>query len=205
MKLFNKTIRLEKALPWILIICGTIGLICALIIMYEKVAIIQNPDYVPSCNLNPTVSCGSVMKSDQANAFGFPNPFLGMVGFPIVITTGVVLLAGAQKLKRWYWLGLQAGTIFGVLFIHWLFFQSVYRINALCPYCIVVWAMTMTLFWYVTLHNIQTGVITLSGRLRQAAYFMRRHHLDIAGVWILIIAGLILHHFWYYYGQFFHL
>jgi uncharacterized membrane protein len=205
MKLFNKTIRLDKAIPWILIICGTIGLICALIIMYEKVAIMQNPSYVPSCNLNPTVSCGSVMQSKQSHAFGFPNPFLGMVGFPVVITTGVVLLAGAKKLKRWYWLGLQAGTIFGVFFIHWLFFQSAYRINALCPYCIVVWLMTMTLFWYVTLYNIQTGVIRLRGRLQQAGYFVRRHHFDIAGLWALVITSLILHHFWYYYGQFFHL
>jgi uncharacterized membrane protein len=205
MKLFKKTITLAQAMPWILIVCGSIGLICAGIIMYEKVAIMQNPNYVPSCNLNPTISCGSVMKSAQSHAFGIPNPFIGMAAFPVVITTGVVLLAGVQKLKRWYWLGLWGGTILGALFIHWLFFQSVYRINALCPYCMAVWIMTMTLFWYVTLYNIQTGVITLSGRLQKVGYFVRRHHLDIAGIWVLTIAGLILYHFWYYYGQFFHL
>ena len=205
MKLFNRNLSLRKAMPWILIVCGTIGLVCALIIMYEKIAILQNPKYVPSCNLNPTISCGSVMQSNQAHAFGFPNPFIGMVAFPVVITTGVMLLAGAGKLKRWYWLGLQGGTIFGVVFIHWLFFQSVYRIHALCPYCMVVWVMTTALFWYVTLYNVQTGVIRLRGRLQTAGYFVRRHHMDIAGLWVLVIVGLILKHFWYYYGQFFHL
>jgi len=202
MKLLGKTITLQKALPWLLIICGVIGLACALIIMYDKVELLKNPAFRPGCDLNPIISCGSVMESKQANVFGFPNPFLGIVGFSVVVTTGVAILAGAAKLKRWYWLGLQAGTIFGLCFIHWLFFQSVYHIGALCPYCMVVWAMTITLFWYVTLHNIQTGVIQLRGRLQQAAFFARRHHLDIVLLWFLVIAGLILKHFWYYYGQY---
>jgi len=204
MKLFNRSVSLAKAMPWIMIVCGTIGLLCALIIMYEKVELLQNPQFVPSCNLNPTISCGSVMQSGQSHIFGFPNPFIGMVAFPVIITTGVILAMGC-KLKRWYWLGLQAGTVLAVIFIHWLFFQSVYRIHALCPYCMVVWLMTMSLFWYTTLYNIQTGVIKLRGGLQKAGSFARRHHLDIAGVWVLVILGLILKHFWYYYGQYFHL
>jgi uncharacterized membrane protein len=203
MKLFKKNVTLQKAMPWILIICGTIGLLCALIILYDKIELLKDPNFKPACDLNPVVSCGSVMESEQANAFGFPNPFIGIVGFSIVVTTGMAILAGATKLKRWYWLGLQAGTIFGVAFIHWLFFQSVYRINALCPYCMVVWVMTITLFWYVTLYNIQTGVIKLKGLAQQIGFFARRHHLDILILWLLIIAALILKHFWYYYGKFF--
>ncbi|HSX34801.1 MAG TPA: vitamin K epoxide reductase family protein [Candidatus Saccharimonadales bacterium] len=205
MMIFKKNITLQKALPWLLVICGIIGLACALIIMYDKVELLKNPAFKPNCDLNPVISCGSVMESKQANAFGFPNPFIGIVGFSVVIATGMAILAGATKLKRWYWLGLQAGTIFGVAFIHWLFFQSVYRIGALCPYCMVVWVMTITLFWYVLLHNIQTGTIRLQGRLQQIGFFMRRHHLDILLVWFLVIAFFILKHFWYYYGQYIHL
>ena len=29
--------------------------------------------------------------------------------------------------------------------MHWLIFQSLYRIGALCPYCMVVWAVTIPL------------------------------------------------------------
>lgn len=202
MKIFGKNITLARALPWILIICGFIGLLCACIIMYDKVALLKDPAFKPGCDLNPVVSCGSVMESDQANAFGFPNPFIGMVGFSVVIATGMAILAGATALKRWYWLGLQFGTIFGIAFVHWLFFQSVYRINALCPYCMVVWIMTITLFWYVTLYNIQTGHIKLKGWLQKAGFFARRHHLDILLFWLLVIAFFILKHFWYYYGEF---
>jgi len=141
------------------------------------------------------------MRSDEASAFGFPNFFIGLVGFPIIATTGLVMLAGASKLKRWYWLGLEFGLLFGVAFVHWLFFQSVYGINALCPYCMVVWAITITLFWYITLYNIQLGHIQLRGWLQKVAFFARRHHFDILIFWFLLIAALILKHFWYYYGQ----
>lgn len=192
---------LAKFLPWLLIIAGTIGLICAFIIMYEKIALLQNPQYTPSCNLNPVISCGSVMASDQAHAFGFPNPIIGLIAFPVVMASGVVLLGGAT-LKRWYWLGLQAGSLFGVLFVHWLFYQSVYTIHALCPYCMVVWVVTISIFWYVTLYNVGLWYASLPTSLQRATTFMRRHHLDILLFWFLIIAFFILKHFWYYYSHF---
>jgi uncharacterized membrane protein len=191
--------RLQSVLPWLLIVCGGIGLLAAAIIMIDKVILLQNPSATFLCDLNPVISCGSIMESDQSNAFGFPNPIIGLAAFPVVITTGVVMLAGAQ-LKRWYWLGLQCGTIFGIGFVHWLFFQSVYNINALCPYCMVVWVVTITTFWYVTLYNIEKSYIKLPAALQGAGKFARRHHLDILLAWLLIIAGLILYHFWYYYG-----
>ncbi|TCN30649.1 vitamin K epoxide reductase family protein [Kribbella orskensis] len=92
----------------------------------------------------------------QAEAFGFPNPLLGIAGFAIVTTIGAALLAGAS-FRRLFWLGLQAGVTFGVVFVHWLIFQSLYRIQALCPYCMAVWAVTVPIFWYVTLHNLNRG------------------------------------------------
>lgn len=200
MKLFNN-LTLQKAIPWILIVFGAIGLLCALILTYDKIQVLSNPNFKLGCDLNPVISCGSVLESDQAEAFGFPNPFIGIAGYAVIVTTGVVMLAGAGKLKRWYWLGMQAGVTFGLAFVHWLFFQSVYNIGALCPYCMVVWAATITLFWYVTLYNIQIGHIKLKGALQKAADFARRHHLDILIFWLLIIAALTLKRFWYYYGD----
>ena len=198
----KKRITLAKFLPWLLVIGGFIGLICSFIIMYEKISLLQNPQYQPSCDLNPVISCGSVMTSDQSNAFGFPNPIIGLICFPILITTGMLIFAGGAQLRRWYWAGMQLGTIFGLAFVHWLFFQSVYRIGALCPYCMVVWAVTITTFWYVTLYNIQLNFAHIPERLESTAVFIRKHHLDILMVWFLVIAALILEHFWYYYGQY---
>lgn len=198
----TQKITLQKSLPYILVIGGIIGYICSFIIMFDKIQILKNPNYIPSCNLNPIISCGGVMQSKQATAFNFPNPFIGLGAFPMLLTVGVVIFAGA-KLKRWFWLGIEAGAIFGLLFVHWLFFQSVYRIHALCPWCMVVWVVTITTFWYVTLYNIDQKNIRLPKGQTQRVYgWVRRHHLDILAVWFLIIAGLILKHFWYYYGHY---
>ncbi len=191
----------KQALPYILVIGGIIGYACAFIIMFDKIRILDNPHYVPSCNLNPIISCGSVMQSKQASAFGFPNPFIGLGAFPVLAVVGGAILAGA-KFKRWFWLGLNGGLVFAVGFVHWLFFESVYRIHALCPWCIIVWIICITAFWYVTLYNIDQKHIKLPlGKISQAYTWVRRHHLDLVVLWFLIIAGLILKHFWYYYGR----
>lgn len=195
-----KRLTLEKVLPWLLIVCGTIGLAMASIITIEKINLLEHPDTTFVCDINPIISCGSVMQSNQSHLFGFPNPLIGIAAFPVLITTGVVLLQKA-RLKRWYWLGLQAGTILGVIFCHWLFYQAVYNINALCPFCIVTWIVTITTFWYVLLYNLRAGHIKTPGRLVGLADWARQHHLDIIVLWFLILLALILKHFWYYFGR----
>lgn len=192
-------ITLEKALPWIMIIFGAIALFCSVVIMSEKAEIWKNPNYVTSCDVNPVISCGSVMRSDQAEAFGFPNPYLGLIGFPIVITIGVALLAGAQ-FRRWFWIGALIGMTFALGFVHWLFFQAVYRVGALCPYCIGLWISTIATFWYVFLYTLRTKVVSLPNGVKKVSIFLQRHHLDILLLWYLVITVLILKRFWYYFG-----
>lgn len=197
----KKAWTVPKILPYILLIGGIIGYACAFIIMFDKIRILDNPNYVPSCNLNPIISCGSVMQSKQATAFGFPNPFIGLGAFPVLAVIGGAIFAGA-KFKRWFWLGLNAGLVFAVGFVHWLFFESVYRIQALCPWCMIVWTVSIITFWYVTLYNIDQGHIKLPKRALTKGYgWVRRHHLDLLVLWFLIIFALIMKHFWYYYGR----
>ncbi|MEV4132809.1 vitamin K epoxide reductase family protein [Dactylosporangium sp. NPDC049742] len=175
-----------RRLGWLLTVAGALGLAAAFVLTVEKVRLLQDPAYRPTCSINPILSCGSIMASDQAEVFGFPNPLLGLVGFTVVGTTGVAVLAGAV-LPRWWWLGLQAGAVFGVVFVHWLFVQSVYRIGALCPYCMAVWVVTIAVFWYVTLHN-------LGGRPIVDA--VARFHSTILTAWLLLLTALIGAEFW---------
>lgn len=137
------------------------------------------------------------MQSPQAAAFGFPNPFLGLAGFSVIVTVGMALFAGAS-FKRWFWLGLEAGTLLGVAFIHWLFYQSVFVINALCPYCMVVWAVTIALFLYITLYNFQEGYISLPASLKRVVGVIRRFHASVLLLWYLAILGAIVVRFWYF-------
>ena len=137
-------------------------------------------------SLNPVLSCGSIMKTPQAELLGFPNPLLGIVGFSVVVTTGVAVLGGAT-LPRWYWLGLQAGSGLGVVFVHWLIYQSLYVIGALCPYCLVVWAVTIAVFWYTTLRNLGNGSRTAIG-----------YHSVVLVLWYSAIGAAVLQRFWDY-------
>jgi len=192
---------LAGKMPFILTITGILGLISAFIISVDKIKLLENPKFLPNCDLNPIISCGSVMSSKQGAAFGFPNPFIGLAAFAVLITIGAGLWAGARY-KKWFWLGLNAGALLGVAFVHWLFFESVYRIQALCPYCMVVWVCTITTFWYVTQYNLQTKALVIPTKVGpRITSFLQKHHLDILIVWLLVIAGLILKHFWYYYGK----
>ncbi len=133
------------------------------------------------------------MTKPQAAVLGFPNPLLGIAGFAIVVTIGVALLAGA-RLPRWFWLGLQAGATIGVGFIHWLIVQSLYSIGALCPYCMVVWVVTIPIFWYVTLYNL---------RRQRWARVLIENHAVVLTVWLLGILGLIVLRFWDYWVSLF--
>jgi uncharacterized membrane protein len=191
---------LEKPLSIMLIVGGIIGLISSFVLTWDKMEFLKNPQFHPNCNLNPVISCGNVMTSNQGSAFGFPNPWIGLAAFSVLVTIGVAMLAGA-KFKRWFWLGLEAGIIAGLVFAFWLLFESVYRINALCPYCLAVDVVVITLIWYTTLFLVEKKFIPLKGKLLAAAGFARRHHLDIlVGIFVVLIA-VILKHFWYYYGQ----
>ena len=75
---------------WILI-AGVVGLAAALTLTVEKIEILINPAYVPSCSINPVPSCGSVMVTPQASAFGFPNPLIHTI-----IGTGYVFSVERQ-------------------------------------------------------------------------------------------------------------
>jgi len=196
-----KNWTLKQTLPYILIIGGIIALYCAFILSQDKIKLLQDPNTHLSCSLNPVIACGNVIKSAQGHAFGFPNPFLGLAGYAAVTTIGVAMLAGAL-FKRWFWLLIEAGLFLSLVFLGWLFFQSVYRIGALCPYCLAVDAVSLPMFWYVTLYNIDQKNIRLpKGRARTVYGWIRRHHLDILVVVFLLLIGLVLNHFWYYYGR----
>ncbi|ADB50907.1 vitamin K epoxide reductase family protein [Conexibacter woesei] len=188
---------LARAIGWILTFAGAAGLLAAFTLTVEKIRLLEDPTHVPACSINAVLSCGSVMSSPQAEAFGVPNPLLGIAGFSALAALGVALVAGA-RLPRWLWLAIQAGVTFALGFVHWLFFQSVYRIEALCPYCMVVWVAAIVAFVYVTLRNLAEGALPTPRALRVPAAAAVRNHGVIVTVWLLAVGLLIGVAFWDY-------
>lgn len=179
----------------LLLIGGLIGLVSACALILERIEKLKNPDYIPTCNVNPVLSCGSVMSTPQAEAFGVPNPMLGIAGFAVVACIGAVLLAKAT-LPAWFWIATQLGLTFAVVFVHWLISQSLYVIGALCPYCMAVWAVTIPMFWFTTVVNLRA----LAGRVGPGAGrvigIIVEYRVAILTAWFLLILVLVAQRFW---------
>ena len=169
-------------------------MIAAFVLTYDKLQVLKNPAYQPSCNINPILSCGPLMAEEQSSLLGIPNPIFGLMGFSVLIALGIILRGGAT-FKKWVWLSINTGTLAGTIFAYYLFFQGVFRINVICPYCFVVWMIMPPILWYTTLYNLEKGYLKLSQRPK--AYILRRHG-DILIAWYVLIFGLLAEHFWYY-------
>lgn len=148
----------SRPFGWLLVITGVVGWLASGVLVLEKLEVLKDPNHATVCDVNPWISCGQVMQTWQSSVFGFPNMFIGIVAFAVVITIGMALLAGAT-FARWYWIGLQVGVTLGFAFVVWLWSQALYVINILCPFCMVVWAAMIPLFVWVTIRNITAGVI----------------------------------------------
>lgn len=79
---------MEKVFPVALIISGFIGLLASFTLAVETVEFIKNPNAQLSCNINPIVSCSSVIDTPQGQVLGFMNPLIGIVGFSMLIAFG---------------------------------------------------------------------------------------------------------------------
>jgi uncharacterized membrane protein len=191
-----REVRVPSPSAWWVLIAGVIGLVASMALTVEKFKILLDPHYVPPCNINPIVSCGSVMMTPQASLLGFPNPLLGIIGFTVVMVTGVLAVAKVP-IPQWYWIGLTVGTLIGATLVHWLIFQSLYRIGALCPYCMVVWAVTIPLL--VVLVSIVFRPVLDRGD-SAVARVLYQWRWSIVTLWFTAVFLLIMVRFWDYWS-----
>ncbi|MEJ2869072.1 vitamin K epoxide reductase family protein [Actinomycetospora sp. OC33-EN08] len=173
-----------RGVGWVLLVGGLVGAVVSIVLLVEKLDLLANPDYIPSCSIDPVLSCGTIMKTWQAALLGFPNPVIGLVTFPLVAASGALVLSRVE-LPRWYWWSLQIGSLAGVAFVHWLIAQSLLVIHALCPYCMVAWVAVVAIFWFTTMHNLRAG--NLGGEPSA----VRRHGWGLAAWYAVIVVAIV--------------
>ena len=178
----------DRQLGFWLVGAGLIALISSAILVYERLQIYIDAGHSTVCDINALLSCGTVMRTPQAEAFGFPNPFIGLVGFSIVVTIGAAMMAGAQ-FKKWFWVCMDIGLAAATAFIMWLWYQTTFQINALCLFCMIVWVMTITLFVKTTVRNVSAGVIPAAQSMRESA---RGWSWFAISLWLILIFGIIV-------------
>jgi len=171
---------------------GVAGLLASFTLAVDEITVLKNPNAVLSCSLNIVLNCSTVMKTWQAHAFGFPNMFIGLMGFPMVIMIALLGLSQA-KLPRWFLIGAEIGYVLCTLFSYWLFFNSVYVIQVLCPWCLVVtFSMTM-LSATVTHYNLQQNTFGFAKKTQKKIERFLAKDFDklIVGIWVLLLVSLV--------------
>ncbi|MFD7406813.1 vitamin K epoxide reductase family protein [Streptomyces sp. NPDC059866] len=181
---------------WVMVLAGTVGWLASFQLTVDDWRLLKDPAYQPPCNISPVVSCGSVMSSAQGSLFGFPDMLLGLGAFAAVAALGVAVVCGA-RLHRRLWLALESGALAGVVFVHWLIGESLYELNKICPYCAVVWVVTIALFWYVTLHCLEAGIVRVP---RGVLELVRDTHWMLLAAWYGVLTLLVLTRFWPYWS-----
>ena len=190
----------QQSYGWYLVATGGAGLIASFWLALERLASLADPDRVALCDINPILSCGSVMDSAQASLFGIPHSFLGIAIFSALITVGVVLLAGA-KLSSWFWQALLLGSLVGFLSVQYLVYQSLFVLNTLCPWCMVIWVSVVPLLFltsgYIAKHKL---VSFQNSAIEKTVVFMSKHAFTITALWFIAVIYMIVVQFWHYWS-----
>lgn len=176
----------------LMLIGGVAALTAAFVLTLEKFHLYENPDAVLSCSFNAVLNCSAVMQSWQASAFGFPNMLIGLVAFPVLLTIATLGLSGV-KFPRWFLIASSIALFFGTLFAYWLFFQSLYAIQVLCPWCLIV-TTSMTIMFSSYLHfNLKENTFRLKDDLnkRIQRFLAGGYHQMVVLSWIALMVVLV--------------
>jgi uncharacterized membrane protein len=195
-KLFGESKTTRRSDQWILgtmLAFSIVGLVAAFALSVERVQQLIDPNAQLACNFNLILNCGTVMQTWQAKVFGFPNSFIGLMAYPVVITVAVAGLAGV-KFPRTFMLAAQIGFGLGLIFAYWLFFQSVFVIQVLCPWCLLVTVATTILFDTLLRYNLRENNLFLPAKWHKKALGWLKKDYDkfAVAIWLAAMFALVL-------------
>ena len=168
-----------------MIISGSIGLFTSFVLSIEAWQLAADSSARFGCDISSVLSCSTVAQTWQARILGFPNAFLGIFFEAVVLAISVGIFAGV-KFPRWYMLGTNLLYTIALFFAFWLFGQSYFIIQVLCPWCLLITLTTTLVFGGITRINVRDGVIPVPEGLRRLV----AQGLDWA-LWGLIVFGVL--------------
>jgi uncharacterized membrane protein len=186
---------LKKQRNWIfgtMLVFGATALIAAFVLAIDEFTVLKNPHALLSCSINIVLNCGTVMQTWQAHAFGFPNMFIGLMAFPVVITVALISVTGVT-MPRWFYIATNIGYLLGAVFAYWLFFNSLYAIQVLCPWCLVVTFSTTMILATITHYNLLQNTFGFKKALnfRINAFVTKGYSKMILISWIVLLIALV--------------
>lgn len=151
-------LRPGRGLAIFWIVAGLLGWTVAFLLYQEYIGQLTGADAIISCDISPIVTCGPNLLTPGGNLLGFSNSIIGIVLFVGPVYAGVSALAAREGLAAWYWRTFAAFVTAAFVFVHVLAYRSVFEYGSLCPWCMVVWLVTIPLFWSVLGWTLRAGV-----------------------------------------------
>lgn len=190
----DKKIRDTRWIFASMLVGALLSLLASFVLSVEAIQLAKNPDAELSCSVNVVLNCATVAKHPSAEMLGFPNSFLGLMAESVVITVAIAGLAGIAFPRRFMFVA-QIGYTLGLIYAFVLFFISMFVIQALCPWCLLV-TVTTTFVWFsITRYNIRENNLYLPKRAQKAAKrFIEKDYdkLALGIVIVAMIAGIFL-------------
>lgn len=177
-----------------ILITSILALIAAFVLSVEAVELAKNPNAVFECSVNVIINCATVAKSSYASLLGFPNSFLAMIFEPVFILLAILLLIGV-KLPKKFMFAIQILAVGALFFALGLFYISTALIGALCPWCMLVLASTIVMFFAITKYNICEDNLYFSHKISKLAKNLIKKDYDkflLALIFVMIIAIIVM-------------
>lgn len=190
----DKRIRDNRWIFASMLIGAILSLIAAFVLSVEALQLAKNPDAALSCSVNVIINCATVAKHPSAEMLGFPNSFIGLMVEPVIITVAIAGLIGMAFPRRFMFLA-QIGYTLGFIYALVLFYISMFIIQALCPWCLLVTASTTFVVFAITRYNIRENNLYLPKKAQKAALkFIEKDYdkLVLGSVIVLLIAAIFL-------------
>jgi uncharacterized membrane protein len=125
--------------------------------------------------------------------FGIPNMYIGLMAFPVIITVAVAFLWGGARYTKAYLRAMTIGVLLGTIFAYWLFFQSLYAIQVLCPWCLVV-TFSCTMMLAATTHiGLRENIWNLNKTANEKVqkFLKTGFHQLIVASWVVLMVALV--------------
>lgn len=187
----QKRIKLSTAYGAFLALFAAVGLLASFTLLHETFLAANDANYVPSCNINPLLSCESAMKSEYGETLGIPNPAFGIAAFTALGVFGVLLLAGTNFAK-WVWRLALVVAMAGLVFALYLYFVAMFALGSVCPWCFVTWLVTIGAAWAIVTYTLKANIFSLPKWVKPYAAFWRKNPgLVLAIAYSALIFGLL--------------
>ena len=186
--------KTERTVFWIILVSALAALSAAFVLSLEKIHLLQNPDAILSCSINVVLNCSTVMQSWQSHVFfDIPNMYIGLMAFPVIVTVAVAGLWGA-KFPKTFLVTANVGVLLGTIFSYWLFFNSLYVIQVLCPWCLIVTTSCTFMLAAFTHLNLKQDNFNFKKKVNEKIqkFLKAGFHQLVVASWLVLMVILVV-------------